>query len=88
MPEVKLVGVIVGGECAQGAGFEYAYLLLGVLQGALAEMQEFRATFVRGQKLFKGKLPGFHGGDNLLQLTESALESWIFGCFTHRPLGK
>src|SRR4051812_44089171 len=67
-------GGAFGLEAFQYALLEYLHLLLGVLEGVLAELQEARSTLVRGQRFVERQLPAFHGGNDLLELRKRGLE--------------
>ena len=58
----------------QGAGLENLDLLLNLLQRALTELQQFRATLVRRKRLLERELAGFHRGNDIFKLGERRLE--------------
>jgi hypothetical protein len=64
----------IANEILQAARFKDAHLLLRILQRLLTELEKLRTTFVGRQKLFQRQLARFHGGDDIFQLGECALE--------------
>ena len=59
-------------------GLEDFHLLLGILQLALAELQELGATLVGGKRLFQRQLTAFHGLDDSLEFRKCGLECQLF----------
>ena len=66
--------VVATGKILQGAGFEDLDLLLSIRQLRLAQLEEFGAALVRGQRLLERKLPVFHARNDAFELAERTFE--------------
>src|SRR5262245_23323237 len=71
----KSVASVCIREVLQQPGFQDLYLLLGILEGRLAELEQLRTALVAGECLFERQLAGFHPGDDGLQLGQGGLEA-------------